>query len=137
MVEPVGRGNRLQFEVNGDCMPLAGSDLEPVRADLKPLLIVCFHDPKQSYPVELQPFLSAPGQQAFDIRLSLGIQIQPDRLRFMTEDKAEELSIRHPSFFHCRLQGYSYSSFPRFNGDYPLWGRKTIRDLPNSKWALK
>ena len=46
MVESFGRDRGFQFEVNGDGMPMDGPDLEPVRAELKPLLVVCFHDPK-------------------------------------------------------------------------------------------
>ncbi len=97
MVELIGWNSRLQFEVNENGMSLAGTDLEPVRAELKPLLVVVFHDPKKLFPVEFQAFPAAPGQEAIDICPTLRIQIQPDRLRFMTEDQAEELSV---GFFH-------------------------------------
>ena len=94
MVELIGRNRRLQFEFNGDGMSLAGPDLEPVRAELKPLLVVVFDDSKQLNPVEFQAFLSAPGQQAVDVRPSLGVQDQSDRLRFVAQDQAKELSMR-------------------------------------------
>jgi len=93
MVEFFGRDSGFQFEVNGDGMSLAGPDLKPIRTEMKPLLFVCFHDSKQLNPVDFQAFPAAPDQEAIDIRPSLGIQIQPDRLRFMTEDQAEELSV--------------------------------------------
>jgi hypothetical protein len=110
MVESIGRDSRLQFEVNGDGMSLAGPDIEPVQAELKPLLVVVFDDSKQLNPVEFQAFLAAPGQQAFDIRPSLGIQGYLDRLRFVTKNQAEELSIRKPRFFHSRIQVFFFQA---------------------------
>jgi hypothetical protein len=61
MVEFFGRNSRLQFEVNGDGMSLAGPDLKPVRAELKPLLVVCLHNAKQFFLIKFETFLAAPG----------------------------------------------------------------------------
>jgi len=91
----IQHGRRLfgqQPEFNRHGMPLGCPNAQPICRDRKSFLVAGLDDVEQLCPAELRAGDMGLIDQLLDIGPTLGIQFKPDRIRFVTQDEAQELA---------------------------------------------
>lgn len=92
VVEPGGRCERPQAQVDGDGVALAGADALAVFADLEALLVVAGGDAFDLLAREGAAVLGGAGDELVDGGPAAGVEHEADGLRLVAQDVAEEFA---------------------------------------------